>query len=33
MVGAEKTHWSSSVVLDGVTMRAGGHYVFCGSAL
>ena len=27
LVGAEKTHWSSSVVLDGVTMRAGEHDV------
>ena len=27
VVGADQTHWSSSVVLDGVTMRAGGHDV------
>ena len=31
--GAEKTHWSSSVVLDGVTMRAGGHDVLWERAL
>ena len=27
VVGAERTHWSSSMVLDGVTMQTGGHDV------
>ena len=27
VVGAEKSRWSSSMVLEGVTIRAGGHYV------
>ena len=33
VVGAQKTHWSSTVVSDGVRMRAGGHDVLRERAL